>query len=260
MKLIRSIKNIGIVLAALLALIQVWTWLAKAFENDLTATVSYGAFTLPPGLAAEFERYHKLGQRRVLDSVVAQSLRTAHTLREQNLASRVLDEVSWFIEQNTSNEIPWDFSHLRGYWSVKVVNEGSRAIASVTMFLPYAARLLIARAGEAPVENKCEEVVRLGTLQPREEVSLFVWTTIPPSTYDIDQIKLTHADGVGRIHPLIPIGGLGRWVGNNLWLILYIAIMAAVVVLMVYSYSRQLSGPKDKSSTTPKHQTENAST
>ncbi len=240
MKILGPVKTIGIILAAILALIQIGAWVSKALEKDLTATVTYGVFVLPNALNAEFKKYHELTDRPALDSAVAELLKSIHNQDEQHLASRILDQVSWFTRSNTPNEIPLDYSLLNGYWSVDVVNEGPKALSSVTLYLPYAARVAIRRTGENTVESKCEEVIRLGTLQPQEEVFLFAWTKSAPSAYNIGQIKLTHDAGVGEVITLVPTGQLGQWFENNSWFLLWILVIVVLVVILYYIQTKSV--------------------
>jgi len=51
-------KNAGVVLAVVLAILQLWNWLTTP-KGALYANVEFAAFVLPPSLAKEFERMYE---------------------------------------------------------------------------------------------------------------------------------------------------------------------------------------------------------
>ena len=244
MNISSTVKTIGIILAAILALIQIWEWSSKMFEKDLVAHLSYGEFKLPVEIDSLFHRYNKLGERPNLDTVVAEALKQVHTRNEKYLSSDILREMSYFIQTNIPERTPFDYSDLSGYWSVDISNEGSKALSSVMIYLPYASRVSIHRMSGNVIETKCTETIQLGILQPSESASLFVWTKIAPSSYSADKAMLTHDAGIGKVYSLAPTGRLGQWVDNNFGLILYCLAVGFVWLIWTYIMAKQAARSK----------------
>lgn len=87
----------------------------------------------------------------------------------------------------------------KGYLEAHVVNEGTREIKQVVLRVPDAVVGCVKR-GAADYGCQAEnDLYTVGDLQPLDEARLRIWLSSTPTLANLDLIRLTHTEGVGRI-------------------------------------------------------------
>lgn len=213
--MLRLFKNAGIILMVLLSLIQLYDWYKQLRKGELTATINHGVFKLPGGLDSEFRRIYALTSTGTLDSANVDFVKRLAGEDYQRVAARITSNISVFLRRQLPPGVPADYSRLSGYWTATVRNEQTVALKNVIITLPNTTRVLIRRQGEAAKEMPSTDVIQMGDLQPREEVTIFAWASVAPSSMYFGDIKLTHESGIGRVSILAPVGQIGQWMDQH---------------------------------------------
>ena len=103
------------------------------------------------------------------------------------------------------------FSHIRGYWSITLRNEGEKLAKSVKLWLENLVYVRIYRDNEELVSNESLWPIEIGDLHPPEEIKITAWSSSAPALYVLlhertsDEIRLTHESGVGTVLIRAPI-------------------------------------------------------
>lgn len=186
----------------LVALTQLVDWIGGWFaepSSNLVAEVTFGEFHVPPYITDELET---LADPEVLKSTLIDYL--GEELPDE-LVSRLVGHLSRDLQGRLQMSVLWPLHReTLGYWSVDVRNDGTKAVEAVNIKLPYAIYASIKRESGDAEHRKTPELIPLGEIQPREEVQIIAWTrhTLSskfPSGYWGNQIRLTHASGIGTV-------------------------------------------------------------
>lgn len=218
-----------------LSAIQLYDWISKTSENKLVAIVNYGVFHIPTNIMLKFmlnvETINSISELWGLDPAVEELRKKTVNADERHLISKTLNSVILFLRQNIpdKNQIN-DLSDIKGYWMVRVINRGDKAVSSVLIRLPNSKIVSVGEIKKHDIRYIGDEAIHLEIIQPQEEVSLFAWTITAPTEYDVGKIKLTHNAGVGKIYAFVPTGKLGQWVEKYAGLILWIIIGPIIIV------------------------------
>lgn len=88
-----------------------------------------------------------------------------------------------------------------GYWHARVENTGKRKAVGVSLVLPWAGYACVTLADEAiPRCGTVTRTVPVGTLQPREAVTVTAWTGgMVPERRHLSDALLTYDEGVGSV-------------------------------------------------------------
>lgn len=205
---------------------QIWDRLNSP-SDDLVAQVEFGPFYLPPLLESQFESFGDLSDFNKL----AQSIELEKLLADQDdkftrsLAFDILREISLLLLDKLPRSIPSEITQISGYWSVRVENAGPTSLSGVTITLPNTAYISLKREGSNTQNHESREVILIGDLRPREVVRLTAWSFYGPTMLATDDIKLTHAKGLGEVSIRAPAGAFGRWI-EDYWGFLIIMIVA----------------------------------
>lgn len=181
----------------------------------LRAEVAYGPLHLPPGFVPEpvvVEPVRIYATRAAVESTVADYLRQTEILAKPGdaplvqlgLTTRVLDAVDRALPPTSrpAAERPPAFGRFGGYWHVRVVNGGSQQAQHVVLGLPSAVYTCVRRVGAEPACGLASAHRDLGTIQPRDTVTVTAWTEyVAPAGLEVARIRLTHADGLGDVAP-----------------------------------------------------------
>ena len=131
------------------------------------------------------------------------------------------------------------FSHIRGYWSITLRNEGEKLAKSVNLWLENLVYVRIYRDNEELVSNESLWPIEIGDLHPPEEIKISAWSSSEPSLYVFlheqtsDEIRLTHESGVGTVLIRSPIDPVWHKLAN-LWPIILIIIAMSILGAIVW--------------------------
>ena len=215
--MIKHIKNVGIGIGSILALIQLFQIVRDYYSENLIAKVYYGDLVAPPIIGKIFSDKYV-----ILDRVEAESLfvkiRNNKTYRIYDF-ERKIDYMDQKKYLNPFYDPLMNALTYRAYWSVEIINEGVKTLTNVSMKIPNT------KLFEVTKDEKTEEfynhlgLVKLGNMQPKEKISIYAWKNFPDVNPSSNDFYLTHDLGVGSISILKPTGKLGYWIEHNLFII-----------------------------------------
>ena len=143
------------------------------------------------------------------------------------------------LEDSLSSGVPEPFSHIRGYWSIIVRNEGKKLAKSVRLRLGDLVYVCIYQDNKELVNAESTQWIKIGDLHPLEGVRIVAWSSSIPSIYIYlhrefisDEIRLTHESGVGTVVIRAPIDPFWHEVAS-FWEILWSIIQFLIIVVLI---------------------------
>lgn len=245
-------KNVGIVIAVILGCIQLWDWIT-APRDRLVAAIEYGPLMLPPSIEAEFVRLRDLADEDKLKEMIRfdELLSYPETEPRGYIGDRVVAAVAMVLRINLPYYgLPPNYGRLNGYWTAKIVNRSEKALAEVKLSLPHTQYVKIKREGQGAIHSATNDVIHLGKMQPQDEAWIVAWTSIEPSRYYADDIKLTHDAGMGEIDVRAPVGRIGQWFDRFWSLLAFLLLMAVFWTVLILADIR--SSIRSNRATTPR--------
>jgi hypothetical protein len=243
--LLKIVKATGLILATVLALLQLWDWTLPFRQGGLRATLEYGHFRSPPDVAKEFEAIATRLGPLAIDSFAA-GVRGGSALEQRRLRAAIAS----FVSLRTPFGPPWVLPSYSGYWKLTVRNGSTRTLQSVRVLLPGAhAAQLQRRTGRPITLDSLEDLVELGALQPRESVEIFAWTILRPTAFLAEDAQVTHSDGVSSIAILVPVGRVGQ-IADGLYGPL-LSVLALLSIWAAVAYSAHQLGVRSARAATP---------
>lgn len=233
---------------------QLWDWFHKP-SQQLRLVLKTSLLALPPPLFelfADMQEAIKLTRLEELE-VVKRYLADANDARLASEVKDVVREVSYYLAKEIPSNLPYDIAGLKAVWMANVSNPGTKRIEDVVVTLPHAKCLTVSREGSDAEHKESSEVIRLGTMRPKEEITLIAWTNMSLGKHEVDRVKVTHADGVGKIYYYDDAGPVGRWLESNLWFSVFATLwIGGILVLPMgvqYHMSRTNKDESDQSQT-----------
>jgi hypothetical protein len=224
--LFRFARNASYVLGAAVLLLQLWDWFSTRRQGDLEAVVTFGQFRLPPMLERDFAAIRSLASPVVLDSI------PWSTRYSERARAAVTADVASFLAGRLPADVPPDVRQLAGYWAATVRNDGPRSLTSVTFTLPDARAVQLSRRGAPFMQNDAvHDVILIGDLQPKEEVEVFAWTSVPIAPRGEADITLTHDNGLGSVLVKRPVGRVGQLAERYWFLLRFLVLLFASIAL-----------------------------
>jgi hypothetical protein len=249
---------VGSIIAVIWGVIQIYNWVS-APSSDVQAIVRYGPLQTPP-----FAERAIISLKQLLNSPAFQtSVKTdfpRFVLESGSGYDKGYDAGIRWTTQAVLNKLPSPSPGppVGGYYSISVINSGSRSISNVTLRIPYCSVVRVSKDGVASqlIDNATEgaQIVRLDTLQVRENVHVFAWVTLEP--VNPSEIVLSHDGGLGRVRYLVPLGPLAQWadtlippiIGTGMVILLMLAIQIAAFHLGKRNARKRTSPPSEPSS------------
>jgi hypothetical protein len=232
--MINYLKNITLVIGAVLALIQLYQIGGNILSVDLVATVHQGIFSLPPDITNIFSDKFIILEKSEADSIILNKLKQK-TLYDYEIKrmTRELDQKHIF------NKLYDPINSLRSfkaYWNIEIINEGSKSLTNVSIKFPDTEYFFVTKDEKGEVYRNHTGLLRLGTMQPKERVNIFVWKDSYKYYLSNDDFILSHDNGVGSVSIFRPTGKLGFWIENNIFFVVYIILMILLVFTAFFFY------------------------
>lgn len=91
---------------------------------------------------------------------------------------------------------------LYGWWDIDIENISDVTVYDVVLEIPgFIVVTEVFRKSSGTIEIKeNKDYLKIGDLRPRENVSISAWTTDRFPNITSEKFKLTHKDGVGKVH------------------------------------------------------------
>ena len=237
MRFWKPVKQLGVLVALLLAGLQVWDWVNKPSQK-LEADVQYGPFLLPPQVEAQFTRNQALVFEPWISPLVERTLLEDGVSEKSvpRLANRLSGDVRQHLRNSLTLNLPSSISGLRGLWRASVRNGGSQPLQAVRLVLPLSATVIVEREGANPTQRDVDSIIELETVHPREVVRITAWAKSEPIHPTEETVRLTHASGTGTVFIQQPVGAVGQFVDRYWPLILF--VLAALLPLLIPIFSQ----------------------
>lgn len=245
MRFWKYVKQLGVVLAVLLAGLQVWDWVIKPSQK-LEAEIQYGPFVLPPQVEAQFAKNQAVAFGPWIAPLVERTL-TEDGISEKSIprmAIHLNSEVQRHLRDALTLQLPPSVSGLHGFWRAAVRNGGSQPLQGVRLVLPLSAFVIVEREGSAPVQRDVDSVIDLETVHPHEFVRVTAWAKSEPFHPTDETVRLTHASGTGTVSFQQPVGAVGQFV-DRYWPPLLFTLPLLFVFLLSF-LERVSSSPPTK--------------
>ena len=121
---------------------------------------------------------------------------------------------------------------LRGigaYWKFDLRNTGKKAANAVKFHVPCMLYYALDPENCLVSYFKSEDLVEIDQIVPGEKLTVFAWAIHTLNHWDMDHLKITHADGFAQIQPDLPLGPFWYWFAKFWWVILQGMIFCALV-------------------------------
>ncbi len=194
-----ALKNVALVVTIVIALIKIYDWVHEPSQK-LVAEITSHSSSLPPDLE----------QKLVTLSAFSQEIFYAKEANIQEILDRfesdesrelAIELVNYF-EDHLKGFVRTNFSKMMFHTLFcKIKNDGSKALYSCNLKLPDFEFASIERPGEKKKIIDSGKTIQIGTIQPKEEILITTWVTLPIFLYfGTSNIHLTHDSGIGEVN------------------------------------------------------------
>lgn len=140
----------------------------------------------------------------------------------------------------------------KGYLEAHIENEGTREIKQVLLRVPDAVVGCVRRGAADFVCQANNGLYTVGDLQPLDEANVKIWLSSTPALTNLDLIRLTHTEGVGRITFTTVETPQTRSARNRetafTYMMLFLVTVQLIIVLMVNKRLDRTLGKMKKTS------------
>jgi len=144
---------------------------------------------------------------------------------------------------------------LGGYWRGIVRNAGTTGLRAVRLRVPMVKHAMVAKHGQVtePVTPN-SDIVEIGDFQPGDHAVVTAWTTdepnppiatLRPALLSYNRPVLTHADGVGKVKVLVPVGRIGQVV-SDYWILPVTLLLTSLVMFGAFRLGHWYESRKQK--------------
>ncbi|MCJ7458683.1 MAG: hypothetical protein MUP17_06810 [candidate division Zixibacteria bacterium] len=217
------IGKISIVLGAILLILQIVGYF-KGPEYDISAEGDYSLFRIPLPLVPEYNYFRSMVN---LDSLqpVFRSIKDKNEQLEavEYLRSYLLPKYPFNVE---------DLIHFHSIFFFKVYNKGSKEVTGLNLELPFGGIYWINRGEQRQTPANFTNEISLGSLRPKNEISVIVWSYRDPKFDEEGNSRVTHTNGVCSINYSRRVRGLLAWNARNFNIPLIMVTL--LLTLLVY--------------------------
>lgn len=228
----KYIKNAGVALSVLISMIAIYEWLLKP-ASQISASVYYNEYiapldndslreSLPKILSSEqFLQYftEKIDSDDLGNPKDKRSYERAAVLASEFVRDRVVYNSEYKINES-----------VNGFFRISIRNNGSQSAEGVRVTVPYLVAYSVFRTGKEGVVKRASEPIDIGTLWPKESLTIDGWTSIPLSNYSASDVYIVHKDGVASVEVFEVIGN------KSLFYLFYRNFVPIVLVVVVIFY------------------------
>lgn len=216
---------------------HLWDWVT-APKHELVAAVEFGPFLQIPQMRTLFESFEDLRDKDALVKSIPleRIMRTGASEETKDAIEELLWDIAAFFRERVPSSVPYE-SQVRGIWRVRVSNDGSRPLSDVAIMIPNARFASIWRDGVEQQIGEPRATIVLGAIRPLESVDIVCWASLEPTRSAAREIRVSHAEGIGSVRILAPVGAVGQWVDQNLLVINVVVGFVLMLILLGASTS-----------------------
>lgn len=236
----RIVVNAFAVIGFVAACIQIWQW-GNTPSTEVSAVAIYKTAPSIPEFAAQLQGIPKIipAARERGRASVRPSLRREPSLAEPMEGDDCMGLLTPYLEGLSQATVSHAFSFG---WFITVTNNGTVTATTVALHVPGfveayllspgATQSTIIRGSPEPrsFDDPLEDV-NVGTLQPKQSASIWIWTSYPTGPISSSQITLTHDHGSGSVAVFEPVIARPPWA----YLLLVVVVLGAGIVAGFYT-------------------------
>ena len=174
--------KIAVVLGVLGTLVTLATYFTKS-KPELFVTVSYSSFTWP-------------------------TIPDIPSLKKD-------DHFEMYEEIINSLKILKEFSSIQSAWYLRIHNSGNKEAKNLRLKIPHTYSYQLDRDGFELVMKEYHEFISIKDIQPDESIFVVGWVTKSLGDEDIEEVKLTHSNGVADKTALMNVERHWKWISDN---------------------------------------------
>jgi hypothetical protein len=137
-------------------------------------------------------------------------------------------------------------SNIRGFVNIVVKNEGTKTISGAQVFVPNLISYEVERGGKTDFSLSSDSI-GLGSIKPRETISINCWMSYPPISVFTDNINVVHDEGLAAVEYFTPVSSKSFGSFISKWGILIFPVITMGIIFIVAITLDALSISKRKS-------------
>ena len=149
----------------------------RTSKPDLEAVADYAPYVRPPD-----------------DAKPAGSKVQPTNSEAKGTISTLSEAATYLREQVGAAQHPYS-----GYWTVTVVNGGTKIAEKLSISIPNAALAIVKHEGKEPETRHIRGVLDLGEVYPGAEVRIQAWSTSVPDEVQAKRLRVVHSEGLASI-------------------------------------------------------------
>jgi len=229
------------IIVAIGAIFGIWAFLVRPTPK-LSAVVEYSDIPWPPTIAKLVYNIDELANE--------DNIRKAITDPNANLDYANLSNDFRKYLVDGLREFQSGFLRYKGFYQIRVTNEGKKACSRVSVKLPVVGRFsylvdVLREDSTHEIFKDCL-VVNIGDLKPQECVNVLAWSLYETREFLVREIRVTHDSGVASVDIIKPAGYFGRWVDKYLFRIGCILWFVAIMFFFGFWYPKRMAKAQKK--------------
>ncbi len=150
------------------------------------------------------------------------------------------DDVKFYANLVASLEILEKYSMIESAWYVGIYNNGGKEAKNLRLKIPHTQVYQLSREGFDLAVKEYNEFVSIKDIQPEESIYVVGWVTKSLGDEDIEEVKLTHSNGIADKTALVTIESHWKWISQK-WdhIVIVILLLGCLIFLVVQNYNEK---------------------
>ncbi len=130
-----------------------------------------------------------------------------------------------------------EFSRIQSAWYLRIHNSGNKEAKNLRLKIPHTYSYQLDRDGFELIMKEYHEFISIKDIQPDEGIYVVGWVTKSLRDEDIEEVKLTHSNGVVDKTVLVTIESHWKWISQNWYhIVIIILFLGCLIYLLVQNY------------------------
>lgn len=147
-----------------------------------------------------------------------------------------------------------DLTNIRSLCNIHIYNNSKIEISSIKLNYPDSGIFIISNENISTPFNHFNGNIDVGTIRPSNSINITIWSFTQLMEFDERNIKLTHPNGLIKIHYAKQLSGNIVWLSNNIYMIkvFIFLILFIIIISFIINYIINKTIIIDKIKTKPK--------
>lgn len=164
-----------------------------------------------------------------------------YTIRYPDTLVNFFEYLGSNLESSKDMFAKLDFERTKGrlfdlnyMWVFNIRNEGSKNVTDLRLKVPFGGNYKVVRAGETPLRGEFNNVIKIGDLQPDNDISVTAWTNnffADNLDYYEEKTAISHSNGTAKIRYPVQVFGFFASIYRNLFF--WFALLIIVICLLI---------------------------